>query len=155
MTKRLSLLLLFCIVGIAQYGFAEDIYITTYFPSANAAYDRLIANKVGIGTNSTPELTRDGVLSFGPRATFPGLAPRQGDIFYYGIDRSFYFFNATIWLPALGSAREIPYGPGTFSCNAPINPLGLQNATAVNVLDLNKNRADFSAPPPNGFLICI
>jgi hypothetical protein len=157
MNKQLILILAFLLLGISQHGFTqEQVEITTYFPSPNGAFDRLIANQIGIGSNSSPQTTARGVLNFGPRAGFPGIAARQGDIFLNGTLKTLYFFNGTNWMPAFGTARYVPYGPssGGYTCDE-TNPFGFPGARAVNVVDQSKNPADFSAPPGVGYLICL
>ncbi len=162
MNKRFVLLLLFFFLGSSQCGFSQEtVEITSYFPSPNGAFDRLIANRVGIGSNSSPQETATGVLNFGPRTAFPAVlgcsgTPCPGELFYHGTLKTLYFYNGARWVPAFGSARYVPYGPGVgvFACDE-TNPAGFPGARAVNVVDVNKNPADYSVPPAIGFLVCL
>jgi hypothetical protein len=167
MKKSLLLLVTCFLFGVSPYGFSQEtVEITTYFPSPNGAFDRLIANHIGIGSNSSPQSFADtlrGVLNFGPRATFPfgigctgNTTPCPGEFFYHGVLKTLYFYNGTRWMPAFGTARYVPYGPssGVYTCDE-TNPFGFPGAQKVNVVDQNKNPADFSNPPGVGYLVCL
>ena len=112
----LVVLLLLCIPA-----FAEDITISTYYPSPYGSYGELQSNKLAVGdtngdgalgagdlppANGTLYVEKSVILK--PQASFPSFADsRPGELVYYAPQDSLYLYNGSAWVAASGGGPEV------------------------------------------------
>ena len=90
--------LIFCRLSPA----ADQITITTYYPSPYGVYKELRANKMVIGdsdASSTPSPDTDGVVRFKGRGSDPAGADdtEPGALYYNTTDNEFRYYDGTGW----------------------------------------------------------
>ncbi|MCF7876798.1 MAG: hypothetical protein K9L95_02085 [Candidatus Omnitrophica bacterium] len=99
--KKLIFLVLFTFF-LLPFLQAEDIHLTTYYPSPSGLYDEMMVNKLVIGdtdTSSTSLPDTDGVLRFRGRGSNPsGLDDTEaGALYYNSSDGKFKYYDGSTW----------------------------------------------------------
>lgn len=99
---RKILFLILCVIFLACFNaFAEDITITTYYPSPYGAYNELGSNKISIGKNSTTQNfdspANNGSIRFNQvLSSSPLPSGTAGELAYFGAD-GFKYHNGSAW----------------------------------------------------------
>lgn len=116
--QKLKFLVIF-IFGLFSLCFAEDITITTYYPSPYGSYNDLQSNKLAVGdTNGDGNLTvadlpnRDGDIRLKAQAGNPTAwaAGATGQFAYSSTQDSLYHYNGSSWVGAGGGGCYVDYG---------------------------------------------
>ena len=109
--SKLVLLICFVLLLSAAIVFAEDITITTYYPSPYGAYNQLQTNRLAVGdTNGSGSLdaadqpNRDGDIRLKTQAGDPAAwsAGTTGQFSYSGAKDSLYHYNGSSWVGSGG-----------------------------------------------------
>jgi len=117
MKKLLILSVLFLFPVIL---FAEDLTITTYYPSPAGVYNELQTNKLSVGdTDGSGSLNSSdlppangqiyaarGVI-FKPQSSLPSSGVTKGELVYNNSDNKFYYYDGTSWQAQAGSGGSI------------------------------------------------
>jgi hypothetical protein len=115
--KKLIILALFTFF-LLPFLQAEDIHLTTYYPSPSGVYDEMMVNKMVIGstdTSSTPLPDTDGVLRFQGIGSDPsGLDDTEdGALYYNSSDDEFRYYDGSAWARlGTGSGCYVSYSGG-------------------------------------------
>ena len=114
-----SVLLIFSVlVLLAPVVFAEDITITTYYPSPYGSYNELATNRLAVGdTNGNGSLdaadqpNRDGDIRLKSQAGNPASwsAGTIGQFAYSSAQDSLYHYNGTAWAASGGGGCYVSY----------------------------------------------
>lgn len=99
--KKLIFLILFTFF-LLPFLQAENITLTTYYPSPSGIYDEMMVNKMVIGntdTSVTPLPDTDGVIRFQGRSSNPsGLDDtEEGALYYNSSDDTFRYYDGSTW----------------------------------------------------------
>lgn len=107
-----SFLLFLCSV----YVFAEDITVTTYYPSPYGSYNQLATNRLAVGdTNTSGRLDaadqppEDGQIYtarsviFKPQSSDPNANKVTGELIYNSSENKFKYYDGSGWVAAGGS----------------------------------------------------
>ena len=121
--KTLSLGIAVLLLCGSYDAFAEDITISTYYPSPYGSYGELQSNKLAVGdtngdsalgagdlppANGTLYVEKSVILK--PQASFPSFADsRPGELVYYAPQDSLYLYNGSAWAAASGGGPEVMY----------------------------------------------
>ena len=115
MLKPKKLLLLFSPLVFPLFLFADDITVTTYYPSPYGSYNELQTNKLAVGdTNNSGGLEAgdqppaDGQLYtarsviYKPQSSLPASNAMQGEVVYNSSDNLLYLYNGSAWVKQSG-----------------------------------------------------
>ncbi len=99
---KLLLLVLIFLIGFPFLLLAEDLTITTYYPSPYGSYNELTSNRLSI--NITDAASNDGVIRFNPVDI--ASDGNEGEIYYDSSEHKFKYMNNTAgWKPLSGSGN--------------------------------------------------
>ncbi len=135
----LALFFSFLPLALPVTSFAEEITITTYYPSPYGSYNELQANKMAVGdTNGDSKLTSadlppaDGQLYtarsviYKPQNDLAAIQslpnPKVGEVVYSQGDDEFYYNNtgtSSGWVAQAGGTCMVTYNSAVGSCSCP------------------------------------
>jgi hypothetical protein len=106
-TLALLLIALFLACG---YSLAEDVTITTYYPSPYGAYNELGSNKLSLGKNAAGSFAapaNEGSIRFNkPLSGNPSGS--TGELAYFGSVDGFKYHNGSAWVSLSGGGGGTP-----------------------------------------------
>lgn len=104
---KFLLLLAVSILSLALPSSAEDITLTTYYPSSSGSYNEISANKIKVGTD-LDSISADYVLRFKPAVNNKSCNP--GEVYYNGSENVFKICDSLgVWKSLYLDAR-VPKG---------------------------------------------
>ncbi len=124
-SPKFLFLFIFCsyFLVLPTFIFAEEITITTYYPSPYGAYNELQSNKLSVG-----DINDDGQLSSAdqppangqlytarsvilkPQSALPAVDAREGELVYNSADKKLYYYDGSGWV-AQGGSGKVLYEP--------------------------------------------
>ena len=113
MFKIKFLTFLFFILFFPPFLFAEEITITTYYPSPYGVYNQLQTNRLAVGyTDAADQPNRDGDIRLkaqpgDPTTTWP--AGTTGQFSYSSTQDSLYHYNGSAWVASSGGTSYVDY----------------------------------------------
>ncbi|MFH0856011.1 MAG: hypothetical protein V1869_05875 [Candidatus Omnitrophota bacterium] len=115
---KVFLWICFVLMFWAPVVFADDVTITTYYPSPYGSYSQLQANRLAVGDTdgngslgASDQPSRDGDMRFKPQIGDPTAWPAGGigQVSYSRVKDSLYHYNGSTWVPSGGGGCYVSY----------------------------------------------